>query len=205
MREVLEFYSDSIERSQVLQRLKLEPGGYFLASVHRQENVDSLPRLTEILAGLDGLSLKWNLPVLVSTHPRTKNRLNEQVSTKSNRLIFHEPFGFFDYNKLQKCACCVISDSGSISEESAISGFRAVSFRDSIERPESLDNGSMILAGTGPSGLKRSVEYVLSRNLEHALVPDGYEVRDFSERVTSILFSTVGQHVFWSGLRSNLR
>jgi len=148
MREVLEFYRTNIDASTVLERLELAPGGFFLVSAHRQENVDSPARLSELLATLTAVHEKWGLPVLVSTHPRTRRQLEALPGfTETDGVIFHEPFGFLDYNKLQLSARCVISDSGTISEESALLGFPAITIRDSMERPEALDAGSIIMTG----------------------------------------------------------
>lgn len=199
--EVFAHYRQSIERSAILERLDLEADSYFLASIHRQENVDSIERLQQVIESLEAVASAWKLPVLVSTHPRTRSRLDSLGQHVSPLLKFHEPFGYLDYNKLQLNARCVISDSGSISEEAAIMHFRAVSFRDSIERPESLDSASMVLAGTKRKSLLRSVEYVLSRADSSSDLPNGYEVVNFSERVMNVLFSTIEQHEFWSGLR----
>jgi UDP-N-acetylglucosamine 2-epimerase (non-hydrolysing) len=114
-------------------------------------------------------------------------------------INFHEPFGYLDYNKLQMNAFCVVSDSGTISEESAIIGFPAVSIRDSIERPEALETGSMVLTGLNPTNLIQSVELVRSKGLR-ASMPEGYEVSDFSDRVLGFLFSTARLHQSWDNL-----
>ena len=138
------------------------------------------------------------MPLLVSTHPRTRARLEVDGSHDSGNLIFHEPFGYLDYNYLQMNAFCVISDSGTISEESAILGFPAVSIRDSIERPEALETGSIILTGLDAENLIRSIELVTKG--AKVGMPDGYQVPDFSERVIRFLFSTVSLSAKWAGL-----
>jgi UDP-N-acetylglucosamine 2-epimerase (non-hydrolysing) len=144
---------------------------------------------------------KWNLPILVSTHPRTRKSLDSLGIKELEGVVFHEPFGYLDYNKLQIGAKCVISDSGTISEESAIIGFPAISLRDSIERPESLDSGSIILSGLDPENLLTALDITLSlpRALEQ---PDGYESLDFSTRVLSFVVSTASKHYLWSGIRT---
>jgi UDP-N-acetylglucosamine 2-epimerase (non-hydrolysing) len=140
--------------------------------------------------------------VLVSTHPRTKARLEGLGLSKIDGVNFHEPFGYLDYNQLQINAKCVISDSGTISEESALLGFPAVSLRDSIERPESLDAGSMILTGLDPSNLVGSMELQIQSAGSEGL-PKGYENSDFSSRVLKFLFSTNNKHAQWKSLRKN--
>lgn len=198
--EIYNHYKDKIEASIILEDLSLTPENYFLVSVHRQENVDSPERLKLVLDCLVAVRDSWNLPVLVSTHPRTKKRLQEIGSEKVQGVNFHEPFGYFDYNQLQKNAKCVISDSGTVSEESAIIGFPAVSFRDSMERPESLDSGSVVLSGLNPGNLLDSIGIVTtSRSKLEA--PIAYQNSDFSERVLRFLYSTVRQNKPWSGVR----
>ena len=201
IREIVEYYANQIEGSEALQNLGLEPKEYFLASFHRQENVDDSVRLDRIVRALELLTSRWNVPVIVSTHPRTRSKLASSGSMASSMIRFMDPFGFFAYSKLQKNALCVLSDSGSISEESAIMNFPAVSLRDSIERPESIDYGSTVLASTDPDAIMRNVSLALTRNDPIGTLPDGYEVTDFSERVLNVLFSTVEQHAFWNGLR----
>jgi UDP-N-acetyl-L-fucosamine synthase len=200
IREIYNHYRDKIEKSSAMQDLSLTQGKYFLVSVHRQENVDSPERLKLVLECLTAVRDTWNLPVLVSTHPRTKKRLEEIGSKEIQGIDFHEPFGYFDYNQLQKNAMCVISDSGTISEEAAIIGFPAISFRDSMERPEALDAGVLILSGLSAPNLLQSIEILTSREPIH-LTPADYKSADFSERVFRFLFSTVRQHRAWLGLQ----
>ena len=200
IKEILEHNRDKIAKSQVLQDLGLKKDGYFLVSVHRQENVDLPERLEEVVQCLASVRDKWGLPILVSTHPRTKARLESLGLSEVDGVNFHEPFGYLDYNQLQINAKCVISDSGTISEESALLGFPAVSLRDSIERPESLDVGSIILTGLDPNNLVESIGLQLETNISEVL-PRGYESSDFSSRVVKFLFSTNNKHAQWNGLR----
>lgn len=201
MREVIEFYRDNIDASDVLDRLQLSPQGFFLVSAHRQENVDSPMRLTELLATLTAVHKKWKLPVLVSTHPRTRRQLESLPGfAETDGVIFHEPFGFLDYNKLQLSATCVISDSGTISEESAILGFPAITIRDSMERPEALDAGSIIMTGLTSDQVIAGIEEAISQP-PRATLPTGYEVNDVSTRVLRFILSTVGRHHMWAGIR----
>lgn len=200
IREIYEYYKGKIAKSNVLKELGLQKDGYFLVSVHRQENVDLPERLEAVVECLRAVRDKWGLPVLVSTHPRTKARLEKLGLLQVEGLNFHEPFGYLDYNNLQMNAKCVISDSGTISEEASVVGFPAVSLRDSIERPESIDAGSIILTGLDPSNLVQSItaQLELSVSLE---IPQGYDTNDFSSRVLKFLFSTSNKHAQWKGLR----
>jgi UDP-N-acetylglucosamine 2-epimerase (non-hydrolysing) len=199
IREIYEHYKEKIAKSKVVEGLGLKKGGYFLVSVHRQENVDLPERLEKVLECLVAVRDEWKLPLLVSTHPRTRKRLEQFGVDKVEGITFHEPFGYLDYNKLQMNAKCVISDSGTISEESAIMGFPAVSLRDSIERPESLDAGSLILSGLNPTNLLDSIS-VVSSNASVPPIPESYTSTHFSERVLRYVFSTALKHKNWLGL-----
>jgi UDP-N-acetylglucosamine 2-epimerase len=207
MREIFDHFKHEIAASSILDSLKLKKNEYFLVSAHRQENVDSEIRLGNLLESLEGISQKWGLPILVSTHPRTRKQLQSLPGLKEiPNVQFHEPFGFFDYNKLQINAKCVISDSGSISEESSILRFPAITIRDSMERPEALDTGSIIMTGLRKDEVLAGIEAAtsLSKNYETSL-PLGYEVSDFSLRVTRFILSTVWRHHEWAGLRDVTR
>ena len=198
--EVFNKYLPQIKKSNILGRLKLKPKEFFLVSAHRQENVDSTERLTELLETLSGLVKKYNQPVLVSTHPRTQKRLNEIGFTQVNGLVFHEPFGFFDYNFLQMNARAVLSDSGTISEEAVILGFPALTIRDSMERPEALEAGTIIMCGIHCETVLEALE-VLENSPRSINPPIEYLLADTSTRIVNVLLSTVHQQNFWSGLR----
>ncbi len=199
--EIYDHYKEKVSSSKVLNELGLKEQSYFLVSVHRQENVDQKSRLEEVIKCLKAIRDKWGLPVLVSTHPRTKRRLEEHGLEQVDGITFHAPFGYLDYNQLQLKAKCVISDSGTISEESAILGFPAVSLRDSIERPESLDAGSMILSGLDSDNLISAIE--LSTGEEYvSRTPAGYNSGNFSDVVLKFLFSTAKKHKSWLGIRA---
>ena len=200
IREIYEHYKDKIAASTIVEDMKLTQDGYFLVSVHRQENVDQEDRLKKILECLMAVRDEWKLPILVSTHPRTKKRLEEFGLEKVEGINFHEPFGYLDYNKLQMNAKCVISDSGTISEESATIGFPAVSMRDSIERPESLDAGTIVLTGLNLEIVIASIKVQLSEPRPVA-PPAGYSVNDFSARVLKFVLSTAKKSLDWSGAR----
>jgi UDP-N-acetylglucosamine 2-epimerase (non-hydrolysing) len=204
MREVLEHYRDDIESSTVLRRLDLEPAGYFVVSAHREENVDSPTRLRQLLDCLRAVRRTWELPVLVSTHPRTRKRLEALTgdALDLDGIAFHEPFGLFDYVHLQTRARCVLSDSGTISEEAAILGFPAVTLRDSMERPEALDAGGIIMTGLEPVGVVEAVQVAIDQVATSGVpCPADYQVRDTSRRVVDFILSTVRRHHDWAGIR----
>lgn len=198
MREVLDHYRPAVEASDVLDRLELEPGGYFLVSAHREENVDDPRRLEALLRCLRAVRDEWRLPVLVSTHPRTRKKIEELSPdpTSLERIAFHEPFGLLDYVKLQTRARCVLSDSGTVSEESAILGFPAVTLRDSIERPEALDAGSILMTGLDEDNVREAVAVAAVPPC-----PEEYRIADTSRRVVNYLLSTVHRHHEWAGVR----
>lgn len=203
MREVLLANSEAIAASAVLDELGLVDGGYFLVSLHREENVDNPVRLASTLAALQQLSAAYDLPVLVSTHPRTRIRLEGQAPELKERLTFHAPFGFHDYIALQQRAKLVLSDSGTISEESAVLGFPAVSLRDAIERPEAIDSGATITSGVEPDAVLDAVRIVLDQWSADGApsVPAEYLIDDTSRRVVNFIRSTVSTH----HARNNIR
>jgi UDP-N-acetylglucosamine 2-epimerase len=201
MREVLEHFRPSIERSDILDRLGLQTGEYFLVSAHREENVDAPSRLRQLLACLEQLQAKHGLPIVVSTHPRTRQRLEALGEPTDGDIRWLAPFGFHDYNKLQLHAACVLSDSGTISEESSILGFPAVTLRDSIERPEALDTGSIIMTGLDPENVLDAVAITQADGAVTTSVPSGYEVTDTSHRVVRFIASTASRHHAWAGIR----
>ena len=172
-----------------------------MVSAHRQENVDNPARLDSLMQSLNLIAETWSIPILVSMHPRTRKRIEELAVTIPHELVqFHEPFGFFDYNKLQLEAVCVLSDSGTIAEESSILGFPAVTLRGAIERPEALDTGSILMVDLDPQRVVAGIRYVIDRGGPYA-VPMDYCVPNTSERVVNFILSTAGQHKSWSGLR----
>ncbi|MFE6963793.1 non-hydrolyzing UDP-N-acetylglucosamine 2-epimerase [Agromyces sp. NPDC057679] len=202
MREVIDHYRDAIDGSDVLARLEVEPNGYFLVSAHRQENVDSPERLGALLDSLRAVHERWGLPILVSTHPRTRVRLKALQAEEIPGVRFHEPFGFLDYCKLQINARCVLSDSGTISEESAMLGFDAITIRDSMERPEALEAGIVVMTGLRAPEIVAGIEEATSRRYGTARVaPADYQIADTSRRVVSFILSTVGRHHEWAGVR----
>lgn len=204
MREVLNANAEQIAASDVLERQELTAGAYFLVSLHREENVDSVQRLTSVLDALNQLASTYDVPVLVSTHPRTRKRLNELPEASKGRLTLHPPFGFHDYIALQQSAKLVLSDSGTISEESAILGFPAVTLRDFIERPESIDTAGILTVGVSADSILDGVRIALEEfEAEGASsLPFEYAVTDTSRRVVNFVRSTAHSHGQRTGIRN---
>ncbi len=202
MNEVLNFYKDGINGSQILDKLGLNKGKYFLVSVHREENVDVKENLSVIMDVLCELEEKYSMPVIVSTHPRTRKRLEEFPALKNSNLQFLKPFGFYDYNNLQKNSFCVISDSGTISEESSILNFNAVTIRQSMERPEALDCGSIVLTGLDKDNILQSIDLVTREYIERKFksIPIDYQIEDTSWRVLKLILSTAKLSNKWDGI-----
>ena len=192
MKEIISHHRGSIDASDVLARLGLTPGGYFLVSAHREENVDDAAALGDLLESLGRIAETYDRPVLVSTHPRTRKRIEELGPIAFDRRIsFSKPLGFFDYVHLQTHAACVISDSGTITEESSILGFPAVTIRNAHERPEGMDEGTLVMCGTSPERVLGAIELVMRQHAEGfapRLVPD-YDTELVSAKVVRIIFS----------------
>jgi UDP-N-acetylglucosamine 2-epimerase (non-hydrolysing) len=193
MKEVLTYYAPQIGRSDVLKRLKLKPRGYFVVSAHREENLDSTENFTSFLASINAVAGKYKLPVIVSTHPRTRKKLSEVgVKGLDSRIRFLKPLGLFDYVKLQMRAFCVVSDSGTITEESTILDFPAVTIRQAHERPEGMDVGTLIMCGLEPEAVLDSIAIVTAQQRESPrqfrLIPD-YDTTNVSKKVVRIIRS----------------
>jgi UDP-N-acetyl-L-fucosamine synthase len=203
MREILEHYRADIEASSVLSDLGLTKGGYFLVSAHRQENVDHPGRLADLLETFKAIHEEWKIPVMVSTHPRTRKQLeNLPGYVETPGVIFHEPFGFMAYNKLQLNALAVISDSGTISEESSILGIPAITIRDSMERPEALEVAGVVMTGLKRDNVIAGLKEVIANPPKtDRTLPEGYEVQNFAERVVRFILSTASRHHEWAGIR----
>jgi UDP-N-acetylglucosamine 2-epimerase (non-hydrolysing) len=191
--EVFETFRPKIEASNVLDRLGLSSGEFFVVSAHREENVDTEPRLSLLLDALQGLAKEYRVPVIVSTHPRTRSRLNAVSTEALDPLIrFEKPFGFFDYIRLQQCAKCVISDSGTITEESAILGFPAVTIRDCHERPEGMDEGVLIMCGLERQGVLGAVEMMIASATDRkSVLVEAYQSKAVSQKVLQLVHSYV--------------
>ena len=194
MKEILNFYKSEISESQVLKNLELKKDNYFIVSIHREENVDYKSNLENLLHSLNAVAEKYRLPVIVSTHPRTKNRIEQlDGDIKVNPLInFMKPMGFFDYIKLQQESKCVISDSGTITEESSILGFPAIMIRKAHERPEGMDEGTLIMSGLEKERVLESINVMVSQNKKFTsnIIKD-YNVDNVSIKVTRIILSYI--------------
>lgn len=204
IKEVLDYYRPGIEASDVLDRVGLKPQGYVLASLHREENVDNRGDLKLLLEGLQRVRRRFDRPVLVSTHPRTRNRLEQLGSAYDiEGVTFAKPFGFLDYNRLQMDAFCVLSDSGTITEESSLLGFPAVTVRRSMERPEGLDTGSIVMTGLDTDVIEQAVELVTDAHAEGRIppVPADYFVDNVSQRVVNLILGTAKLSNEWDGVR----
>ena len=206
MREVLDAYRGEILESDVLERLGLTEGGYFLVSAHREENVDHPDRLRALLDCLVAVREAYALPVFVSTHPRTRKRLESLPEwAEPEGITFSDPLGFHDYNRLQLSAACCLSDSGTIAEESTLLGFPAVTLRDSIERPEALDTGGIVMTGLDQADVVAAVGVALTaghnRDGVGPLTPHDYLIDNSSERAVNFILSTARRHHVWAGIR----
>ncbi len=191
MTEVLENNKEAIEASKVLEELGLEAGKYFLVSAHREENIDNEDKFMRLMTAINNIAEKYQYPVIFSTHPRTRNFI-ERRNFKFHELVRNlEPFGYFDYNKLQKEAFCVLSDSGTLSEESALLGFPGVLIRTSTERPEVLDHGTIIIGGVDTEVVEHSEDLATAMYLNHeeTVLPDDYVDKNVSIKVIKIIQS----------------
>jgi UDP-N-acetylglucosamine 2-epimerase (non-hydrolysing) len=193
MKEILDFYMPRIQKSDVLSRLKLEDGDYFVLSTHREENIDSKENFTDLLDSLNKIVKKFNKKIIVSTHPRTRKKLEATGRRNFDRRIsFLKPLGFFDYVQLQMYAACVISDSGTITEESSILNFPAVTIRQAHERPEGMDEGTLIMCGLKSLDIIKAMEVVMSQHSRaerrFRMIAD-HDVDNVSKKVVRIIMS----------------
>jgi UDP-N-acetylglucosamine 2-epimerase len=206
MKEVLMTHLARIKGSNVLSELGLEKGRYFLVSAHREENVDNRAHLQNILASLEQIHEEFKLPAIVSTHPRTRKRL-ETLGKKniSEGIKFFKPFGFLDYNWLQMNACCVISDSGTICEESAILNFPAITIRNATERPEAVDAGTIVMTGLEPEVIVQAIKLQISEDNKNMprRIPADYEIENTSYRVVKLIMGTSKLSHIWDNIRFN--
>jgi UDP-N-acetylglucosamine 2-epimerase (non-hydrolysing) len=193
MKEVLLFHQGNIEKSDVLKKENLKKGDYFIVSTHREENVDSEINFGNLLNSLNAITNRYQKKVIVSTHPRTRKKLEAIGFTNQNPLVeFMKPFGFLDYIKLQQNAFCVISDSGTITEESSILKFPAITIRQAHERPEGMDEGTLIMTGLDADRIIESIDIVVeqsseNRNVIHTV--KDYETDNVSKKVLRIILS----------------
>ena len=199
MAEVLRANLEDIEKSDILTRLNLQPKKYILLSAHREENIDTEKNFSSLFNAVNLMAEKYDMPILYSCHPRSRKRIEQSGFTLDRRVIRHEPLGFHDYNKLQENAFCVVSDSGTLPEESSFytsigKPFPAVCIRTSTERPEALDKACFILAGIDGKSLLQAVETAvkLNENREYGLPVPDYTEENVSTKVVKIIQSYVG-------------
>lgn len=204
MNEVVRYYSSKIEKSKILEILKLKTKKYFVASIHREENVDNKNNLIKLLDTLNSIAEIYDKKVIFSTHPRTRKRIESfKRYNFDKRIQFLKPFGFFDYVKLQKNSICVISDSGTINEESSMLGFPAITVRNSMERPEGLDYGSIILTGLDKNNIINSIKLLISESLNNfkSEYTEDYKVLNTSLRVVKLIQGTSKISNMWYGIQ----
>lgn len=195
MQEIINFHRESVDASEILKLLELDSHKYFIVSIHREENVDSEENFVNLLDSLNALAETWQFPVIVATHPRTMKRLESGYldDGRMNQLVqFMKPMGFFDYIKMQEQSFCVISDSGTITEESSLLNFPAITVRQAHERPEGMDEGAIIMSGLDRADVVKSVEIVTDqhdyKDRVFRKVAD-YDVDNVSKKVVRILMS----------------
>ena len=188
MYEVINKNINNIEKSNILENLKIKKNNFFIVSFHRAENVDNRESLTEIVKGLNLICKKYNLPVLVSTHPRTRKKIDEFKLKLDDNIKLLKPLGFFDYVKLQKNSLAVLSDSGTISEESSILGFKALNLRNTHERPEAFEEAPNILSGLSSGNIIISLAHLIDSK-ESINIVDDYSKENVSEKVLRIIIS----------------
>jgi UDP-N-acetylglucosamine 2-epimerase (non-hydrolysing) len=206
MKEVLYKHLEQINSSKVLTECGIEKGKFFVVSTHREENVDNFQHLKILLETIERIRLEFHLPVIVSTHPRTRKRLESlPAGLSSDGIQFLKPFGFFDYNHLQMNAFCVISDSGTISEESAILSFPAITVRNAIERPEALDTGNIVITGLDTDTIIQAI-YLVTKEFDAIKanpIPAEYEIENVSQRVVRLILGTTKLSHIWDGIKLN--
>ncbi len=203
MFEVLNYYLPEIQKSDVLNRLNLEKGKYFVVSSHREENINSDRNFTGLMESLNTIAEKYGYPVIVSTHPRTRNMIEKKNIEMRPEIQFLKPLGFHNYNALQMNSFAVLSDSGTISEESSILNFRALNIREAHERPEAMEEGSVMMVGLSPERILQGLVHLQyqeigeSRNMRK--VAD-YSMPNVSEKVVRIILSYTDyvNRVVWS-------
>ena len=194
MNEIINYHQSGVQKSDVLKTLNLKKTSYFVASFHREENVDDNHRLKQIVDSLNSIAITFNLPIVLSTHPRTKKRLTDLGAQLHPLIQEMKPFGFFDYVRLQQDSYCTISDSGTITEEAAIVGFPAVTARDTQERQEGMDSGVLVMTSIDSNSIidginmaRKHFDDQLSRN-----IPLSYQELDVSWRVAKLIQSYTG-------------
>lgn len=201
MQEVLQEYRAQIDASDVLARLQLEAGKYILVSAHREENIDNEENFISLMTAINNVSQRYNMPVIYSTHPRSKKFIEERNFSFHPLVRSVPPFGFLDYNKLQKKSFCVLSDSGTLSEESAMMGFAGILLRTSTERPEVLDKGTVVIGGIRTADIEQGIELAkaMQENHEKQILAPDYCDHNVSVKVVKIIqsYTKVIDQVIW--------
>ncbi len=200
--EVIQLFKQKINSCNILSQLSLEKKKYIIVSAHREENIDIDANFNSLMEALNKVAETYNLPIIYSTHPRTKNRIDDKQIQFHPLIIIHKPFGFFDYNKLQQNAFCVLSDSGTLSEESAILNFPGVLIRMSTERPEVLDKGTIVIGGVTYDEILKSIRLAVEIHSEKnisSLIPLDYQDTNVSIKVVKIIqsYSKIINKVIW--------
>lgn len=191
MKEVLNDNMSQIENSKILETLNLKKGNYFVLSMHREENVDNPKNFASLIESINTVADKYKMPIIFSAHPRTRKKIDEE-NIKFNSLVnYIKPLGFNDYNKLQKNAFCVISDSGTITEESSIMGFPAITIRQAHERPEGMDEGTLIMSGVDKNDILDAIKVVTTEENKPHIVND-YDVDHVGVKMVKIIMSYTG-------------
>lgn len=191
MKEVLNDNKNQIEMSKILEELELEPNKYFVLSMHREENVDNPKNFAALIESINTVAEVYKMPIIFSAHPRTRKKI-EAKNIKFNEYVkYMKPLGFNDYNKLQKNAFCVISDSGTITEESSIMGFPAITIRQAHERPEGMDEGTLIMSGVEKNEVLDAINVVTSQDFKPHIVND-YDVDHVGNKMVKIIMSYTG-------------
>jgi UDP-N-acetylglucosamine 2-epimerase len=191
MNEVINFYSDKITNSKIIEKLGLKEENFFVVSAHREENVDNFERLEELILTLNSISKEYKFPIIFSTHPRTQKQLKNISLKPSDNIRFIEPLGFIDYVALQKKSIIVLSDSGTISEESSLLNFRAINIRSSNERPEAMEEASVMMIDINRERILQGIKILLFQNKskrDYNKVYD-YDVSNVSKKVERIIMS----------------
>jgi len=201
MQEVLQEHMDKIDTSDILDKLNLEAGKYILVSAHREENIDNEVNFISLMTAVNNIAERYNMPIIYSTHPRSKKFIEQRNFTFHPLVQALQPFGFLDYNNLQKNSFCVLSDSGTLSEESAMLGFAGILLRTSTERPEVLDKGTVVIGGINDKDIEQAIELAkaMQEDNEPTVLPPDYVDANVSVKVVKIIqsYTKIIDKVVW--------
>ena len=207
MKEIINFHKTEIENSSILESLNLKRFNYFLVSAHREENVDSKSKLKSLLKILNAINEKYSMPVIVSTHPRTKINIENLNISLNEEIKFMKPFGFFDYTKLQINSFCVLSDSGTITEESSILNFPALNLREMHERPEGFEECGVMMVGLELDNVLSALEIIKKQKIDakkYSKIVKDYDIDNVSTKVVRIIqsYTDYVNRVVWKKYKS---